>query len=62
MKVNMAKRIVRCSSGGHHIQVEIKEGYASARAILPEGNVDGSPGHNQACPICNRQLFIKYIP
>lgn len=58
----MTKRIVRCSYGGHHFQVEIKEGYAGARAIPKEENLDGSPGHIQPCPICNRQIFIKYIP
>jgi hypothetical protein len=58
----MPKRIVRCSNGGHHFQVEIKEGYVGARAMPQGGNLEGSPGHNQACPICNFQLFIKYIP
>jgi hypothetical protein len=57
----MAKKIVRCSYGGHHFQAEIKEGYVSGRAIPPEGNLEGSPGHNQVCPICNRLLFIKYL-
>ena len=58
----MAKRNVRCSYGGHLFQVEIKEGYAAARAMPQEKNVEGDPGHNQTCPICNRPLFIKYLP
>jgi hypothetical protein len=58
----MPKSIVRCSYGGHHFQVEIKEGYAGARAVPQEGKSEESPGHNQVCPICNRPLFIKYLP
>jgi hypothetical protein len=62
MKVKMPRRIVRCSNGGHNFQVEIKEGYSSARA-MPQAEIsEGTPGHNQVCPICNRLLFIKYIP
>jgi hypothetical protein len=62
IKVKMPRRIVRCSYGGHHFQVEIKEGYVSARAIPQAENLEGLPGHKQACPICNRLLFIKYLP
>jgi hypothetical protein len=62
MIVDMPRRIVRCSYGGHHFQVEIKEGYVSARAVPPEENLKETPGHNQVCPICNRPLFIKYLP
>jgi hypothetical protein len=58
----MPKKTVRCSYGGHHFQVEIKEGYAAARAMPQEGVEEGSAGHNQTCPICNRPLFIKYLP
>jgi hypothetical protein len=62
MKVNMPKKLVRCSYGGHHFLVEIKEGYSGARAIPQGENLEESPGHGQVCPICNRMLFIKYIP
>jgi hypothetical protein len=57
----MPRKIVWCPYGKHPFQVEIKEGYVIAKA-LPQGeNLDGLPGHDQACPICNRPLFIKYI-
>jgi hypothetical protein len=62
MKVTMPRRIVRCPYGGHHFQVEIKEEFSSARATSQVENLEGAPGHNQTCPICNRLLFIKYIP
>jgi hypothetical protein len=62
MNIKMPRRIVRCPYGGHHFQVEIKEGYVSGRAIRQESNLEGLPGQKQACPICNRLLFIQYIP
>jgi hypothetical protein len=58
----MPKRNVRCSYGGHQILVEIKEGYVGARALPQGANVESDPGHSQPCPICNRPLFIKYLP
>jgi hypothetical protein len=58
----MPKRNVRCPYGGHLFQVEIKEGYVIAKAVAPTESPSDSPGHNQSCPICNRQLYIKYIP
>ena len=58
----MPRRIVRCPYGGHHFQVDFKEGYSSARAVPKTENPEGSPGHSQVCPLCNRMLFIKYIP
>jgi hypothetical protein len=57
----MPRKLVRCP-GGHHFQVEIKEGYVVARAVPPDEKKDDAPGHEQVCPICNRQLFIQYIP
>jgi hypothetical protein len=62
MIVKMIRRIVRCPYGGHHFQVEFEDIYATARAVPKEENSEGIPGHNQVCPICNRMLFIKYIP
>jgi len=57
----MAKKIVRCSYGGHHFQAEIKEGYVSGRAIPPEENLERITRAQSSLPICNRLLFIKYF-
>jgi hypothetical protein len=56
----MPRRTVRCPSG-HHVQVEIQDGYATGKAMPQNENTRGLPGHNQVCPICNRLLFIEYI-
>jgi hypothetical protein len=58
---DMPRRNVRCPYGGHFFRVEIEDGYNSARAIPQGGHIKGLTGHNQTCPICNRQLFIEYI-
>jgi hypothetical protein len=55
----MPRRNVRCPNG-HYIQVEIGDGYTTAKVIPQGGNYQGSRGHNQVCPICNRMLSIEY--
>jgi hypothetical protein len=58
----MSKKIVKCPHGAHRFQVEIKEGYVLAQAVPQDTKAEAAPGHNQVCPICNRPLFIEYIP
>jgi hypothetical protein len=58
----MPRRVVKCPYGAHRVQVEIKEGFVIAKAHPQDAKPEPAAGHNQICPICNRPLFIEYVP